>query len=307
VHSPPAPLLPVRELDRCPLCDGTRLTAEPFSYRYRDTDFPGARCRDCGFVFLRRQPAGEAFAAMYAAEYFDSDYHCGHEERPYFALETEQTTAAETILRWIEHEIPAGRLLEVGCAGGYFLAAARARGWSPIGVEVSDAAAAFARERLGLDVVTGTLDQASFTPGAFDAVYMGDSLEHVPRPMETLRRVHALLRPGGVFTIAGPITVNSLDRRIGLAAYRALGRTKRLQQAPYHLSEFDPRTLAGALGRAGFRVRWSRQSKIPPSSGNPRRRPALEHWAKFALDLPNWGLTAVTGRLGDRIVVLASR
>jgi SAM-dependent methyltransferase len=142
-------------------------------------------------------------------------------------------------------------------------------------------------------------------PASLDAAYLGDVLEHVPEPLATLREVHRLLRPGGAVLIAGPITLNSLDRRFGWLVYSALGRKKRLRQAPYHLSEFTPATLRSILGRAGFEIRWLRESKIPPAWRNPRRRPALEHVLKLALDGPNWLLTRLSGRLGDRAVVLA--
>jgi SAM-dependent methyltransferase len=270
-------------------------------------DFPGARCPDCGFVFLRRQPTGAGFERLYDSEYFQSDYHCGHEERPYFATESEQTAASSVLLEWIESAASRGRILEVGCAGGYFLHAAQERGWAGVGVEISPAASAFAREELGLDVRTGSLEKAGFESASFDAAFMGDVLEHVPEPMETLAELHRILRPGGALLLAGPLTINSIDRRLGLGIYRALGRTKTLRQPPYHLTEFTPATQRAALERAGFRVQWLRQSKIRPTGRNVRDRHPLEHLAKFLSDSLNWAVTAATGRLGDRFVALSLR
>ena len=53
-----------------------------------------------------------------------------------------------------------GRALDVGCATGRLLEGLRARGWEAYGVETGAAAAAHARERLGLDVRTGSLEDA---------------------------------------------------------------------------------------------------------------------------------------------------
>jgi 2-polyprenyl-3-methyl-5-hydroxy-6-metoxy-1,4-benzoquinol methylase len=303
----PATPFPTRDLEACLLCGSRELSPQPFAYEFEGVVFPGARCRVCRFVFLRRQPVGEGFRRMYDPRYFESDYHCGHEERPYFASEQTESHAAERLLDWIERDVPRGRLLEIGSAGGYFLQAARERGWEVTGVEISEDAARFARDTLGLDVRTGTLESVFLEPGSFDVAYMGDVLEHVPEPMEALRRLHTLVRPGGVVVIVGPATVHSLDRRLGLAALGALGRTRILRQAPYHLSEFVPATLRFALERAGFRVERLRQSKIPPRFRNVRKRPPLEHLAKGVLDVPNWLVTRLAGRLGDRVAALARR
>jgi 2-polyprenyl-3-methyl-5-hydroxy-6-metoxy-1,4-benzoquinol methylase len=298
---------PFRDLEACLLCGSRELITQPFAYEFEGVTFPGAKCRACGFVFLRRQPVGEGFRRMYDARYFESDYHCGHEEQPYFAGEVSESHAASRLLEWIERDVPRGRLLEIGSAGGYFLQAARQRGWQVTGIEISEAAAGFARETLGLDVRTGTLESVGLEPVSFDVAYLGDVLEHVPEPMETLRRLHGLVRPGGAVVIVGPATIHSLDRRLGLAALGALRRTRILRQAPYHLSEFVPATLRFALERAGFRVQRLRQSKIPPTLRNVRKRPPLEHLAKGVLDVPSWIVTGLTGRLGDRVAALARR
>jgi len=295
----------VRDLNRCLLCQSENLHPARFAYLYSDTRFPGVTCARCGFTFLRRQPAGQSLEALYAAEYFDSDYHCGHEDQPYFACEEGQVESAQVLLQWIEQAVPKGRILELGCAGGYFLKAAQDRGWKPFGVEISARAAAFARESLGLEVHTGTLSSANLPPASMDAAYLGDVLEHVPDPMAALAEIHRALRPGGALLIAGPITINSLDRRLGLAAYKLLGKDKILRQPPYHLLEFTPSTLASALSRAGFQLQWLRQRKIPPVWRNVRRRAPLEHCAKLLIDGPNWLLTTLSGQLGDRAIALA--
>src|SRR5204862_7920134 len=84
---------PYRDLDACLLFASPDLRPQPFAYEFESVRFPGVKCGRCDFVFLRRQPVGEGFARMYDAKYFESDYHCGHEERPYFAAEREESGA----------------------------------------------------------------------------------------------------------------------------------------------------------------------------------------------------------------------
>jgi SAM-dependent methyltransferase len=304
---PPETESAARLLDRCLLCASRELSPEPFVYEHEGERYPSARCRACGFVFLTRQPAAATLERMYGPEYFEADYHCGLESASYFDREAEETAGARRILERLEGAMPRGRLLEVGCAGGYFLQAARARGWQAAGIEYSEEASHFARERLGLDVRTGTLAEAAFADGSFDAVYMGDVLEHVTDPLATLAEVRRVLRPGGILALAGPITIHSLDRRLLRWVFARLGWTRPLRLPPYHLLEFTPRTLAEALRRGGFEVVLLEQAKIPPQFGNPAGRPALEHLARLAFEIPSWAWTALTGRAGDRVFLLARR
>jgi SAM-dependent methyltransferase len=208
------------------------------------------------------------------------------------------------LFQMIEREVPKGRLLEIGAAGGDFLVAARSRGWDVTGVELSPVAAASARERFGLDVRTGSVQEASLPPAAFDVVYMGDVLEHVPDPAADLRVVRALLRPRGIVVVAGPTTIHSLLRRTGLATYRLLHRTKILRAPPYHLWEFTPHTLKGLLEECGFRVLRERAGKIPPWLPGTARRTAGGPLA-WPIEAFNYLVTMATGAWGDRLIVLA--
>ncbi len=292
---------------RCLLCGSSDLGNEPYAYEYGGERYPGGRCRACGFVFLTRQPSAAVLARMYGPTYFESDYHCGHSAAPYFEREAEEMAAARTLLALLERESPVGRLLEVGCAGGFFLAAARERGWRPTGVEYSEEASRFARDKLGLDVRTGSLEDAGFADGSFDAVYMGDVLEHVPDPLATLSEVRRALRPGGLLLLAGPIAIHSLVHQFGLWAYARLRRERLLRLPPYHLLEFAPATLRLGFHRAGFDVLFLRQSKIPPRLAPLPGQPFALHAARLAFEIPNWLWTTITGRDGDRVVALARR
>ena len=63
-------------------------------------------------------------------------------------------------------------MLDLGCWVGFLLDEARRRGWSVTGVEPSEFASRFARERLGLDVREGGLFEAELESAGFDAVVL---------------------------------------------------------------------------------------------------------------------------------------
>ena len=73
-------------------------------------------------------------------------------------------------------------MLDVGCATGEFLAAAKARGWEGYGVETSAIAADYAARTYGVQIHVGALDSVPWPAGWFDAVTLWDVIEHVPSP-----------------------------------------------------------------------------------------------------------------------------
>ncbi len=294
-----------RTLERCLGC-GHAGSFRPLAMRYewQGVSFPAAECPRCGLRFLSVQPEGDSLAALYSAEYFETDFRCGRSDTHSF---DEAAFKAENdgLLERFEPFRGAGRLLEVGCASGWLLKHAAARGWTVTGVELSPEAVAHARG-LGLDVRQGTLDDAGLPAASFDLLYMGDVLEHVPDCGETVRQVAALLAPGGHFFLRGPITTHSLARSLALAAYGAAGSAIVLREPPYHLWEFTPRSLRGLAGRAGLEVVALEQAKIPPGRAHGRKS-ALQRAAMAAVDAVNAPLTRAFNAFGDRVVMVARR
>ena len=125
-------------------------------------------------------------------------------------------------LRRIACHAPGGRLLDVGCAHGFFLAEARRRGYVVVGVEAHPDMAGFARGALRLDVVEGLWSDVEPASKLFEVITFNDSLEYMPDPVAALRKAAARLARGG--------------RRIRQGAERRL-----LQAAP----------CGGATARAG--------------------------------------------------------
>ncbi len=149
------------------------------------------QCDSCRLAFTHPQP--EAIDQQYDSSYFDL-----YRRRRPFRLKR-----ADRRLRAIELISKPGRLLDIGCSLGYFVEAAAARGWQASGVEISPHASAEAR-KLGLDVRTGTLEDAGFANESFECVTMWDVLEHVPDPIAHMMEVRRVLAPGGLVVIGTP-------------------------------------------------------------------------------------------------------
>lgn len=199
------------------------------------------RCTVCGL--------GRAETANFdPRQYYTGDYFSGRRPDGYADyLDTEAVLRREfaRTVRFIRSRRPAGRLLEIGCAYGFFLQEA-VPFYDIQGLEISDDAAAFCRQR-GLPVLTGVADDAAFAHlGRFDVIVLLDVIEHLVDPARTLALCHRHLESGGVILITtGDFA--SLYARLS-------GRNWRLMTPPQHLWYFTPKSMARLSASVGLRA-----------------------------------------------------
>ena len=191
------------------------------------------RCRDCGHMQLERLPAQASLAEGY--EEAASEAYLGEESG-------QRATAAELLAR-LEAHVRTGRLLDVGCWTGFLLDEARRRGWHTTGVEPSEFASGYARDRLGLDVRTGDLFGVELPAGSFDTAVLADVIEHLPDPGGALDRVSELLAPGGSVLLVLPDAGSRLARMLGARWWSVI---------PTHVQYFTRASLLRLLRDRGW-------------------------------------------------------
>jgi SAM-dependent methyltransferase len=195
-------------------------------------------CEVCGLVFARATDSA-------SVDPYTESYYRGEVYADYLTTRGVILRNAQRALREIEGLTAGRRLLDVGCATGFFLEAAVKRGWTVQGLETSGYASAHAREHLKLPVLSGSIEDPPAGLRPADVVTLWDTIEHLQRPDQALIRIREVMDPQGVLVITtGDFA--SLVRR-------ATGRRWRLFQDPTHHFFFTPRTLEGLLVRAGFR------------------------------------------------------
>lgn len=261
-------------------------------------------CTHCGIIFIHPQPTAEELAQLYSREYFKGDFRCGH-AGSYFDEGNLSRLADRSLLERIKTHVPSGHFLEIGCAGGAFLNAAREAGFDVAGVEYSDEAAAFARQRFHLEVAVGDLTDARYAASSFDVAFMGDVLEHLRDPVATLRETRRILRPGGLLVIHCPMQTNTLFSRAGFLAYSILGKKATVHLPPYHLFEYRPESMRYLLRMCGFDITLLKEALIEPADVT-LRGPLGQRIGKKIFQYPNSWLTAAIGRYGDRVEVFAT-
>lgn len=208
-------------------------------------------CEPCGFAHLDPLPAPDELRATYRRHYYESvkpDYLAKEaSEASFWRLEHEDKLDTLAALRGGA----AGRLLDIGCSGGFFLAHANARGWNVLGVEPSEQAAAHARA-LGVPVVERFLDELDWSVlGQFDAVHLKLVLEHLPDPAGVLADARRALRPGGLLCVQVPNDFNPLQ---AVVRRTVPGTPPWWVAPPYHVNYFDFASLRRLCARSGFAV-----------------------------------------------------
>ena len=150
-------------------------------------------CRECGAVQQPSLPAADGVHELYRDMRDDA----------YLAEEDGRRATAGRLLELIAAQVPAGRLLDVGCGHGLLLDEARRRGYDTVGLELSRSAARHARDDLGVDVREEPIEVFD-DPDGFDVVVLADVLEHLDDPVAGIDRCARLLRPGGVLCVVTP-------------------------------------------------------------------------------------------------------
>jgi SAM-dependent methyltransferase len=196
------------------------------------------RCRACDFAFLPGAHNGRLYNDEFFANYEGHDYRAAERARRF---------ESRRRLDLLGRHLPSpARLLEIGGAAGFFLDEARRRGYEGAGVELNEQMAAHARHTLGLDVMTGRIEDVDLGERVFDGACAFHVLEHVPAPPEAISVVRAALRPGGILVIEVPNAGSEVARRQG-GDWHAL-------KLPYHVGQFGPPSMTALLERAGLEV-----------------------------------------------------
>jgi SAM-dependent methyltransferase len=222
----------------CPACG--RVTDHWHRFTINGCDI--LQCRDCGLGRTDR------VAGFDPASYYTADYFCGGRADGY-----SDYRGAEPVLRrefarsvkFIRRIRPHGKLLELGCAYGFFLAEA-ARFFEVTGIELAQDAVDHAR-RTGLNVLRGAADEENLRQiGRVDVIVLFDVIEHLPEPHKTLALCRQHLNPNGI------IVITTGD--FGSLVAKVTGARWRLMTPPQHLWFFTQESMRRMSAGSGLAV-----------------------------------------------------
>jgi SAM-dependent methyltransferase len=276
--------------DRCPICASGRLLA-----CWTINGYAIASCEDCSLVFVQNVITAADLARHYASGrdevYEDDNLECLN----YYYKKLRGRI--ESL-----HRAP-GRILDIGCSGGWFLDLMQ--GWDCHGVEIVRADSEAARGRYGDRIHEGSFEDYPAREEFFDVITLQDVFDHMRDPMAALAKCHRALKPGGLIVIKVH-NISCLYAKLTGPNFYAL-------IPPSHLFYYNRKTLDLALGKMGFRTLETRYIghllKVATvfhrlSRGNPRSK---WHWLYSRLRKSRVGNLKIRKNLRDIITVIGRK
>jgi SAM-dependent methyltransferase len=207
-------------------------------------EFTLVECARCGFLYLSPRPDAFEIRRHYPSDYgpFTPARSGGSGTFYSRIVQHDLDRRCETVLRYRS----GGDLLDVGAGGGRFISEMQSRGgWCVRGLEpYAPTPSARTGGASSVTVDRGTLDDSPYPPESFDVVTLWEVLEHLPRPLDALRQIYRLLRPGGVLVLSVP-NGDSFDAKIFGPYWCGL-------DVPRHFSVFSRAHIQTAVLAAGF-------------------------------------------------------
>ncbi len=232
----------------CPICSSTNNKVLYHSRPRRGYSIVG--CDLCGLQYIDPMLSSDEQQILYQADYFHAwglgaDINTGLDESYALVADMKRRTFRR-YLHTIRQFCPGGgRLLEIGCAFGFFLEEASNFGYDVYGAELASDAANKAAAILGHQRVRqGDFQSLDYEPGSFDLIVMLDVIEHFNQPRDVLTKIYSLLAPGGYVFLVTPNTAS-------FSRYVMGGRWMhyKLEHSVY----FDKRSLRYLSDHIGFR------------------------------------------------------
>jgi 2-polyprenyl-3-methyl-5-hydroxy-6-metoxy-1,4-benzoquinol methylase len=231
----------------CPVCE-----SEPYTTLLRKGVLQLVRCDKCSMIYAN--PISESLVTGQFYDQLANPFYLSPDK-----LQSDYAPVRfHRELKLFRRFCPKGRVLDVGCSTGAFLAQLQRRfasDYGVLGIDVAGPALNYA-EGQGIPVLRESYLTAGLENGHFKAVTFWAVLEHLPNPRAFLSKTVSILEPGGVCFILVP-NFQSLAVRLLGAKYRYI--------LPQHVNYFTSATLARLVEQeSGFRIVYTGSSHFNP-------------------------------------------
>lgn len=196
---------------------------------------------------------------LFVKDFYSRGYYEGDPTRSAYASYRDDKPLIvrnmQKFLSFIPSKNRTGKLLDVGCAFGYFVELAFSRGYDAYGFDASHFAAGQAAGLVGKSrIKEGTIQSVSYPPHSFDVITMFDVFEHLQDPLGDMKKLATLLKKDGVILLATGDT-----RSLAAKIFR---RRWTFFIPPQHIFFFHRKNVTVLLKKAGLRPKkWHRVGK----------------------------------------------
>jgi 2-polyprenyl-3-methyl-5-hydroxy-6-metoxy-1,4-benzoquinol methylase len=192
------------------------------------------QCRNCHLIYVNPVEKAGRINGCYSQRKSAED----------IIVQRSRIHATKSQVQLIKNYYSGASLLDVGCGEGFFLFNASKAGYIARGIELSQNAAEYAKKEFGLDIEARAFEELQLSENQFDVVTLWTVLEHVSQPLTILKKVHRILKPGGLLVVSTP--------NIGSPLAKILGK-KWWEIRRLHTNQFTTKTLTDIVKNAGFK------------------------------------------------------
>ena len=238
-------------------------------WRDRTTNWLRSRCPGCSMISVSPLPPVNAVQAMYmGVERQNHSLRKQYKEGLNQVLQMSETASRRLPLMqdisvwdgfdWMAFESSLSngkRCLDIGCSAGNAVKVLSNCGWQAEGIDLDAEAVCYGQER-GLPLRIGSLEDFAGDPQSYHLITLIDVIEHLPDPVDCLRRCFTWLVPGGLIFIKTPCADSLPHRFVGNAWL----------ESSEHLHFFSRRTMMQLLERTGFQIVKFKQTQEAPTN-----------------------------------------
>ncbi len=234
------------EFTHCYLCgeNNTKFLYPAKGFRDDTRLFKVVRCNHCGLVYINPRYCRQENDFLYNEVYYTAEaVDPSGKARSFLSDRKKKIRDHKVEIGYLKKYKSTGRILDFGSAVGFFLEALD-ESWDKYAVDISE----FAINNIRLESVhkfLGTLAEAGFSPGFFDVIYVGHTLDRLIEVKENIRELKRILKPDGIIVIILP-NIGSFCARIFKQNYRLLYSN--------HLIYFSKQSISNFLNESGLKV-----------------------------------------------------
>ena len=202
-------------------------------------DFNILKCKNCNLLWVGDDIDDNIINNFYNENYYNSNDKTGYND--YNESENLHRKNAKSLIKIINKtiNIKGKKILDIGCASGFYLDEFRKKGCDVCGIEVSSYAYKYAKEKMNLNVINSEFKPDLFSENYFDIVLLLGTIEHLIDPKSILSQISKIMKDEGLLVIT-TIDINGL-----IPIY--------MLKPPEHLFYFNHNNFIKLLKSAKFR------------------------------------------------------
>lgn len=233
----------------CPVCGSSHSNI----YCIKDY-FQHVRCSTCSLVYLNPRLNEQATVQFYNSEANEIYNEAKFPSRVNVNSLDDKTNKENAAFlgkifnKLIKSDLPLKdvRILEIGCAKGYFLNCAAALGAQPFGIELNQRNAAIAKTNKKITIYQKEIFECELPDEFFDVCYARDVIEHIHNPIKFLLELARVTKQGGLIFL-DTHNIDSLINSIVGGKHTCIFGFE-------HPVHWSPQTLKLALEKVNFSI-----------------------------------------------------